>query len=612
MPVTDLPIVGYYDKQRFKQFNPSDCANWYMVPSDLGKKKVAMYPTMGRKHVNFLNQNRLIFDSEPRFMKKSINYWYVVVNNKIFRIDAFFNKIEITASMKLSTISGNIFFSYIVVGDPSTSGSTTYVCFLDGQNLYIYSESDGTFVISTDPNTPKLPTFIATFGNRIVVSGLNSSTFILSAINLLGGTGGTFDPSKVFTISGASVFNQESGIIRQMGVLQNTLYIFLDYTTGIWSNIPSSFTNNSGFTSTFPWKKNTTYDFNYGIADPNTLDIDFGIMTWLAKNRNGLIQIMSSTGQKPEEISTKAIDVLLQKVVNFDSQDPLRIINSFGFLYDYENTVFYRLSEGTYIGTGLVDESSNSASLEYNFDTKSWHRVIEKNGELSRVKQHIFFGNRHFVTVQNDKTVFEMSGSFYINEITNSLQPNHQENDAYIQEPFRYERVTPIICVGSMEIFKNSLPLVGYYGEFITEWVEIDFVWGEQTFINSDVPFENAEFIVAENEDTDGKPVYLTNETDTNQFIVSEQGNFPLLDSSTYNSLYKPNIELLFSDDGGVTFDSADEIEFSQLGVYQWRMRWYQLGPSRNRVYKLICVSPAPIVILGANMNVRIVSDGAA
>jgi hypothetical protein len=100
-------------------------------------------------------------------------------------------------------------------------------------------------------------------------------------------------------------------------------------------------------------------------------------------------------------------------------------------------------------------------------------------------------------------------------------------------------------------------------------------------------------------------------EVDQNIFVIKEATNNPELDSQTYNKLFKPHIELYFSNDGGISYFPADVREFSQLGVYQWRMRWYQLGASRNRVYKLICVSPAPIVILGGVMNKRRVSGGA-
>ena len=186
MTVTDLPIVGYYDVQRFRQFNPADTANWYMVPSEIGKKKVAMYPTMGRQHITFQGQNKLIFDDEPRSIYKTTNYWYAIVDNKIYRIDSSYNQVEITAVQKLSTFSGNIFNTYIIVGDPSVAGNTTYVCFADGVNLYIYNEVTQAFGIVTDPNLPLNPLCLATFGNRIVVSGAGSSIFVLSLINLGG------------------------------------------------------------------------------------------------------------------------------------------------------------------------------------------------------------------------------------------------------------------------------------------------------------------------------------------------------------------------------------------------------------------------------------------
>ena len=55
----------------------------------------------------------------------------------------------------------------------------------------------------------------------------------------------------------------------------------------------------------------------------------------------------------------------------------------------------------------------------------------------------------------------------------------------------------------------------------------------------------------------------------------------------------------------------ADVREFSQLGQYRWRMRWYELSVSRNRCYRLVCVSSAPIVILGGVRNTKRISGGA-
>jgi hypothetical protein len=615
--VTDLPIIGYFDRQRFRQFGPSDCANWYNVPVAIGKKKMASYPTLGRRHISFLGQNQLIFNSEPRYIQKTVKYWYSVVGNQIFREDAFFNQVEITASVKLKTLNGNVFLAYLNVGPQVTSAITgiTLVCFADGLNVYLYREETDEFDIITDGHLPVNPLYIAAFGNRITVSSNNTSTYGLSAINLNYDISFSTMLSTCFTTNSAAIFNQASGVINQMGVLQNTLYIFTDFVTDIWSNIPSTFTSAGGVVTTFPWKKNTSYNFDYGISASNarTLSIDFGYMTWMGQNRSGLLQpLLCENGGYPKPFSSKAVDVLLQRRANAQSLDPFVMGQSDGFLYDYENTVFYRLSAGSYSDTGLLDQISQSISIEYNFDTQTWHRCIEANGERNRVQKHVFFANRHLVTVIGDGTVYEFSGQYYNNEIQNPDQTNRQALDAYLQLPFRYERVTPIIVSGMIEGLKSP----GFYAEFKTNYVEIDFVWGEGSFLNSDTPFLNTQFIVDETNDSANQPVYVVGENPDNdgnpQFLITEGSNYPTLNDITYNSWFKPHIELFFSNDGGISYQTAGNLEFAQVGVYQWRMRWYQLGCSRNRVYKLICVSPSPIVLLGGTMEVENVSGGAA
>lgn len=594
-PPVDFPIVGYFDRQRFLQFNPSDTANWYLVDNPLGKKKIAMYPAMGRRHIFAYGLNRLIFSHEARGLFDSINYSYAVIENSIYRIDRIWGTTQIDGG-KVTTFSTDIFFSYVV------TPSETYAVFVDGQHVYIYNENTGSFDVVTGIGTPVNPTYVVAFGNRIVVSNGNSSQFNLSNINLRGGAGGSFDANKVFEVNGSALFAQEAGIIRQMCVLHNTLYIFTDFTTGIWSNTPSVVVS-TVTTTTFPWKKNTSYDWDFGILNPNSLSVGFGRITWIAQNDNGLIQVMSSTGSAPKRISTRAVDILFQRGMR---QGVIGSLSAFvggkaeGFMYEWENTIFYRVSAGEYTNNGILDIQDNANSIEFNFENESWNRVIEKNGERNRIKKHVYFNFTHLVTVQNDTTIYEMSGQFYDNEITNPLREDPQSDDAYLREPFRYERSTPLI-------FEDD------YSEFIDDWVQIDFVWGENFNISSESPFENAEFLIDEDAGTDGSPQYLIDDQLVNGnpvYLISEEGNTPSPTEIIYNQTFRPHIELYFSDDGGVSFFPADVREFSQLGFYSWRMRWYQLGASRNRVYKLVCVSNSPIVVLGGLRLTRRVGDG--
>lgn len=588
MPIEELPIIGGFDVQRFPQFCPSDVANWSNVPLEQGKKKIAFYPVVGRKHINFLGFNQLIFATQPRAIFKSVNFAYIVVSNKIFRVDQNFNQSEITGG-QVQTFAGNMFFTFLVVNN------ITFACFTDGAALYIYREDTQVFSTVTDSNGPPNPLYIATFGNRLVVSQSNSSQFFLSIVNL---GGASFNAATCFTNPGStpSVFATEDGIIGQMAVLHNTLYIFTPYTTGIWQNTPATFSGSNAF---FPFKKNTTFSFDFGISDPNSLDVDFNIMVWEARNSGGLVQFMVSSGQTPERISNRAVDVLLQQNVIAQQLNPLLSTQTQGFLYVYENTIFYRVSLGMFNNTGELDLDADAFCLEFNFDSKTWARSIEANGERNRIVQSIYFGNRHLAIVQGEGTVYEMSGAFYVNELRNAAQPDPQASDAYIAYPFRYERITPLI-------FNPD------YSEFWTKYVEIDFVWGDQTFIKGIGNFQNTTFIVDESS-TPTNPIFLIMENTQPDpvYMIDEAGNTPSLNDPFYYNLFKPNITLYFSDDGGISFHSADNREFSQLGIYMWRMRWYQLGPSRNRVYKLVCVSPAPIVVLGGVMMRDRVSGGA-
>lgn len=582
MPIKPLPIFAYYDKQRFTQFGSMDCANWYGISAPTGKKKQAMYPCMGRRHVTFLNENRLIFNAEPRAVFKTNNFFYVVDGTRVFQFDRFYNRKSI-GNVMLGTTLWWAFFAV---------GTVVYAALTDEAHIYIIKE-DGTTVTMatvTDTNAPTKPMFVAAFGNRFVVSQQDTPDFYLSTINMTG------SPSTYWTINAAPLVARASGIIKQFAVLHTQLYILCDLVTDIWANTPTQVTV-AGVTRTFPWKLISSYNWDYGIADSFSLDVDFGRLVFLAKNSNGLVSFLASSGQQPEDISTQAINVLLENSAGIPgSLSPFIENVADGFLYQYENTVFYRVSAGPYENFGDLDITTEANCIEYNFETKTWHRAIELNGERNRIQKHIYFNNVHLVTVLGDPAMYEMAGNIYYNELRNTAQSDAQAADAFNKYPMRYELITE-------QIFEEA-----DYAEFIDDYVEIDFVFGNQTFYKSMAPFLNTTFLVTE-ESTPDAPVYII--TEDGKFVIQEGTNTPAFDDNHYYALFKPHIELYYSDDGGITFTTADLREFSPLGTYRWRMRWYELGASRNRCYKLVCVSSAPIVILGGVRNTRRISGGA-
>lgn len=588
--IEQLPIFCAYDKQRFIQYGSMDCANWYGITVETAKKKQALYPAMGRQHVSFLNQNRLVFNEQPTAIYKSINYLYVFVGTQVFYFDNFYNQ-NLLTGIHIS-LEAPIWFQTLPVGNK------VYNMFTDTQNIYVITEDGGvvTAEVVTDPNAPGgattggKPLYVGVFGNRFVVSEANTPNFYLTQINLNGNAGTYFtDP-----VLNAALNARASGVINQFGTLHNQLYILCTYTTDVWGNIASQL-QVGPVTVEFPWKLNSSYNFDYGIADPNSLAINFGKMAWLARNADGLVSFLVTSGQTPEELSTQAINVLLENSTQDNTLSPFLTNEVDAFLYQYENTIFYRASAGQYLNFGDLDIVDNANCIEYNFETQTWARCIELNGERNRIIKHVYFNNQHLVIVLDDPAIYQMAGNIYHNELRNNNQTNPQAPDAFLKYPMRYELVTP-------HIFLDD------YSEFLDEYVEIDFVFGNKTFIRSSAPFDNTVFIVGE-ASTPQIPVYMLSEDD--KYIITEGSNTPSFDDTHYNALFKPHVELYYSDDGGETFATADNREFSPLGAYRWRMRWYELSSSRNRCYKLVCVSSAPIVILGGVRNTKRISGGA-
>lgn len=629
MAIEHLDIFCHFDEQRFTQFGSMDCSNWYTINADTGKKKTALYPCMGRKHINTFNRNRLIFGSEPRAIFKTINYSYAIVGTQVIKIDRFWGE-QVIGNVPLG---GEVWFSWLPVG------TTIYGMLTTQTDIYVITESGVTVTMQqvTDPNRPTNPGYVTAMGNRFVVSTRDTPDYHLTQINL----GGVFDPNTVFTIpdggAGFPLVNRASGIIRQLATLHNQLYIFCDFKTDVWSYIPSQI-EVAGEIRTFPFKLNTSYNFDFGIFNPYSLSVGFGMMAFLAKNEDGLVSFMVSNGGQPQDISSQAVNVLLENSRQDDGESSFITDDVHGFLYQYENTIFYRVSAGEYKGYKELDIQDNAYSIEYNFSTGKWNRVTELNGERNRIKRHVYFANKHLVTVQGDPAIYQMSGNIYHNELRNP-KVDAQHKDAFLRFPIRYTLTT-------QQIFMED------YAEFATNYIEIDFVFGNRAFYNHEAPFDNTVFIITEDsdpkcptfvvtEDTSGEDIFIIDEKSTEEdkiflitedsdpddptyiiddrkygeenpiFVIAEDGNTPEFGDNHYYSLFKPYIALYASDDGGITYQSLDVREFSRLGEYRWRMRWYRAGSSRNRCYKVVAVASCPIIPLGAVHSIKRVSGGA-
>src|ERR1700690_2003895 len=181
MAIKELPLWDGYDQQRFLQYSPSDMANWYNVHCKTGKREQALYPAMGRQHINIQGQNILIYDQQPRKMFRSIDFLYVVVGRIIYQINKAWESIVVSTT-DFTQAAGELNFDYLpVIQVPSPGVFTQHVfCIIcTGLETYILDEqsTNPQFVLVTDLNQPKNPLIPVAFGNRFAVSSENSTQF---------------------------------------------------------------------------------------------------------------------------------------------------------------------------------------------------------------------------------------------------------------------------------------------------------------------------------------------------------------------------------------------------------------------------------------------------
>ena len=223
MPIQELPLIGGFAQARFRQFGSQDSINWYVIDNPESKKKQAMYPALGRKVQELSSNYDPDFDAPVRAMYRTKDFAYFVVNDRIWRIgppvppSTEFIAVDITAVIQLPTTIGDIWFTYII-----KPGGQTVAVFADGTGYFNYDESTNIFTDETAAVSSvgvDNPLYLASLGNRIIVSQRNNSLYAVSASQ---------DPAEFAEAGGVNrpFTNTASDKIEQLGVLHNTLYIF--------------------------------------------------------------------------------------------------------------------------------------------------------------------------------------------------------------------------------------------------------------------------------------------------------------------------------------------------------------------------------------------------
>jgi hypothetical protein len=370
MLAKDIPFVGGFNKYSGLDFDQEDAINIYPVYDESGKGSRAFFGCPGLRQEVVVQPGHAA--GRALFVVKDLMYG--VFGNRVY----FFRKNLVPVFIgKIGTS-----FGYVSIAD-NNGGQ---VIFVDGQGVYVYTVTTGVFAKVISTGVPPLPLNVAFLDTYFAIPVGESQTYQISANNDGTKWNDFFDEAQVQTYPGINV---------GVGVVNERLFFFKNTSTEIWYN--------AGLSS-FPFRKDTNLNFNFGCNSTASISSDYGYLFWHSQDKSGPASIMMSQGNTPEIISNQAVEDLISKFTNpTDVQC---------YIYKDQSHIFY-----------VSSWTTDDVTLVYDVRTKQWHRMAmvgkstnpadpfaTKTRHLSSC--HAYFNNTHYVGSYKNSILYSMSRSY--------------------------------------------------------------------------------------------------------------------------------------------------------------------------------------------------------
>ena len=335
-----VPLVGPAYETKATDQNAQRCVNWFVEGTDLDKKggkfPSVLYPTPGL--VSFGTIGSGIGSVRQLHVHKDV--LYAVADNKFYSVDSSGTETELGT---LGSSSGRVTIASI----------NEQIVIVDGTNGYIYIVPSNTFKQITDSDFPSDVESVASLDGYFIVTSAASARFYVSA--LLDG--------ETWTATGFA--SAEAVPDNLVGVTSNQreLWLFGTDTTEVWFN--------SGNVD-FPFEKRPGVLVEKGCVAEQTIARIEDSLYWLASDRSGQGQIVSSVGYRTQIISTSAIE---QQIASYST-----ISDAFSYAYYQDGHHFY-----------VITFPTAKATWVYDITTGLWHeRDSIDGGESTRHRSNCY------------------------------------------------------------------------------------------------------------------------------------------------------------------------------------------------------------------------------
>ena len=411
----------------------------------------ALFPTAGRKEVKF-NGQQIEFGQNIRGMFSSVllDAILIVADDLLFTYDPTTGQKEILNS--LSPLEGSVNEISFAEGQfiSGTQLKKQIAICEYGVSLYVYDVETSELHKVVLPqgvgaNSTIRPGNVIYFDNFFIVNDIDTNRFYISAIN----DALTWNQLQYSEIRSKTV---------ALTVLETQLHIFGGDLTQIFYNAG---------TSPFPFQPTTSISYEYGLLSEKSLASSFGIICWLAQNRNTSPLIVYTDGSGVKPISTENIDAFfIDRIKN--------VQDCRGYLYQESGHVFYTL---TFF--------SDNLTLTYDFFTQKFTSIREVTNGHSAVYDVINFKNDNYAFVRSNVNT-EINKRLYEYGITFTSDDGELVERSVTTDTYVSKNVTKPFVVNklSLNLQQGTMTKPGWVNLYVSKDKGVNFNFAGRKELN--------------------------------------------------------------------------------------------------------------------------------
>lgn len=311
------------------------------------------------------------------FTSVKSNSMIVVISNFVYALTVYSTGVDGKKTFakrrigEVETLTGDVFIDENNVGQ---------IAICDQLNLYIWDYNADTFQIAVLPGG-FVPGYVTYQNGRFVAPDRSTDRWALSNVgNGLNWFWGASGEPVTSAIQTKPDFGRVT--IRFPG-RGNLLMVMGETVSELWTDVGGAI---------FPYKKNTSINFDYGCVNPATVATSEEFVAWLGTNERSESVIMFTNGSDINTLSTDGINNKLQNIVN-----------------PQKATAFFVKILGHLIYQLTFYDDKDNYSLMYDFTTNKFYDLTDENMDYHIARDVAFFQDEYYFISLNDGDVYLMS-----------------------------------------------------------------------------------------------------------------------------------------------------------------------------------------------------------